>query len=176
MVGRRHRSGCSPQLDTDPERGLTALQVAERLEKYGPNELEEAATQPAWRIFLAQFANTMIVVLLVAAGIMVAIGEPTDAIVIGAIVVLNAAIGFFQEYRAEQAMAALRTMAAPSARVVRNGAELIVTAPSWSPATSSCSTPAMWLLPTPGSRSAPTCESTRPRSPENPFPSTRPPT
>jgi len=121
------------QLDTDPERGLTAVQVDERLEKYGPNELEEGATQPAWRIFLAQFANTMIVVLLVAAGIMVAIGEPTDAIVIGAIVVLNAAIGFFQEYRAEQAMAALRTMSAPSARVIRDGAERTVTAPELVP-------------------------------------------
>ena len=120
-------------LETSATAGLTTAQVAERLEKYGPNELDEATTVPAWRIFLAQFANTMIVVLLVAAGIMVAIGEPTDAIVIGAIVVLNAAIGFFQEYRAEQAMAALRTMAAPTARVVRNGAELTITAPELVP-------------------------------------------
>jgi len=121
------------ELDTSSTEGLTTDQVAERRERYGPNELEEAASVPAWRIFLAQFANTMIVVLLVAAGIMVAIGEPTDAIVIGAIVILNAAIGFFQEYRAEQAMAALRTMAAPSARVVRDGAELTVTAPELVP-------------------------------------------
>jgi Ca2+-transporting ATPase len=111
------------QLDTDRSGGLTSAQVAERRERYGPNELEEEPTTPPWRIFLMQFANTMIVVLLVAAAVMVAIGEPTDAIVIGAIVILNALIGFFQEYRAEQAMAALRSMAAPHARVVRDGAE-----------------------------------------------------
>ncbi len=121
------------RLDTSLSLGLSGAQVAERQEQYGPNELEEEPTRPAWRLFLLQFANTMIVVLLVAAGIMVAIGEPTDAIVIGAIVILNAAIGFFQEYRAEQAMAALRTMAAPSARVVRDGAELTVTAPELVP-------------------------------------------
>ena len=108
--------------------GLTSEEVASRQETFGPNELEEEPTQPWWRLFLMQFANTMIVVLLVAAAIMVAIGEPTDAIVIGAIVILNAGIGFFQEYRAEQAMAALRTMTAPNARVVRNGQETTVPA------------------------------------------------
>jgi Ca2+-transporting ATPase len=121
------------RLGTNATFGLTADQVVERLERYGPNELEEEPTQPAWRLFLAQFANTMIMVLLVAAAIMVAIGEPTDAIVIGAIVILNAGIGFVQEYRAEQAMAALRTMAAPTARVVRDGAELTITAPELVP-------------------------------------------
>jgi Ca2+-transporting ATPase len=115
-------------LDTDPERGLLANQVADRQARYGPNELEEEPVQPPWRILLMQFANTMIVVLLVAAVVMVSIGEPTDAVVIGAIVVLNALIGFFQEYRAERAMAALRTMTAPSARVIRDGAESAIAA------------------------------------------------
>ena len=94
--------------DTDLARGLSPEQVAERRAEFGPNELEEEPVSPPWRIFLAQFVNTMIVVLLVAAGVMVAIGEPTDAIVIAAIVILNAVIGFVQEYRAEQAMAAKR--------------------------------------------------------------------
>ncbi len=111
------------QLDTDPTQGLTSGQVAARRERYGPNELEEEPTVPPWRILVTQFTNTMIVVLLIAAAVMVAIGEPTDAIVIGAIVILNALIGFLQEYRAEQAMAALRSMAAPLARVVRDGSE-----------------------------------------------------
>ncbi|MEN8040318.1 MAG: cation-translocating P-type ATPase [Actinomycetota bacterium] len=114
--------------ESDAEGGLTSDQVAERQAAYGPNELEEEPATPLWRLFLSQFADTMIVVLIVAAGIMVAIGEPTDAIVIGAILVLNAGIGFVQEYRAERAMAALRTMAAPNARVVRDGSEQIVPA------------------------------------------------
>ncbi len=116
------------QLESNVQRGLTSSQVNERRARYGPNELEEEPAPPPWRILLMQFANTMIVVLLVAAVIMVAIGESTDAIVIGAIVVLNALIGFFQEYRAEQAMAALRSMTAPHARVVRDGAETSVVA------------------------------------------------
>ena len=116
------------QLDTDPARGLSSGQVTKRQAEYGPNELEEEPASSPWRIFLAQFVNTMIVVLLVAAVVMVAIGEPTDAIVIAAIVILNAVIGFVQEYRAEQAMAALRTMTAPLARVVRGGAEVAVVA------------------------------------------------
>ncbi len=120
-------------LDTDPTAGLTGPQVADRANRYGPNELEEEPTPAAWRLFLGQFANTMIVVLLGAAAIMIAIGEPTDAIVIGAIVILNALIGFVQEYRAGQAMAALRTMTAPSARVVRDGVESTVTAPELVP-------------------------------------------
>ncbi|MCP3934673.1 MAG: cation-translocating P-type ATPase [Actinomycetia bacterium] len=113
---------------TDSIGGLDGAQVETLRDRHGPNALEEEPTQPPIKIFLSQFANTMIVVLLAAAVIMVAIGEPTDAIVIGAIVVLNAAIGFIQEYRAEQAMAALRTMAAPNARVVRNGDEATVPA------------------------------------------------
>ena len=115
-------------LATNTATGLTAEQVSRLFEQFGPNELEEEPTKPIWRLLLAQFANTMIVVLLIAAGIMVAIGEPTDAIVIGAIVILNAIIGLVQEYRAEQAMAALRTMAAPTARVLRDGTEQAIAA------------------------------------------------
>ena len=115
-------------MDSNATEGLTAGEVERRQQVHGPNELEEEPTQPWWRLLLRQFANTMIVVLLAAAAIMIAIGEPTDAVVIGAIVILNAAIGFFQEYRAEQAMAALRSMTAPNARVVRDGVETTVAA------------------------------------------------
>jgi len=120
-------------LESDPSAGLTRDQVAERTDRYGPNELEDEPTAPPWRLLLSQFTNTMIVVLLIAAVVMVAIGEPTDAYVIGAIVILNAAIGFFQEYRAEQAMAALRSMAAPNARVLREGVEQVLPAGSLVP-------------------------------------------
>ena len=115
-------------LDTDLTRGLPPDEVQRRLEQVGPNELAEEPGRAPLLIFGAQFANTMIVVLLIAAAVTVAIGDLKDAIVIGAIVVLNAAIGFFQEYRAERAMAALKTMATPVARVVRGGLETAIPA------------------------------------------------
>ncbi len=111
------------ELGTDVMEGLSTVEAQGRLIDSGPNELAEQPVRNPLLVFGAQFANTMIVVLLIAAGLTVIIGDVKDAVVIGAIVVLNAAIGFVQEHRAEQAMAALRTMAAPSARVVRDGIE-----------------------------------------------------
>ena len=108
-------------LDVDPALGLTPDEVTNRRGEFGSNELDEEPTTPPWRIFVNQFFDTMIVVLLLAMVVTVLIDEVTDAIVIGAIVVLNAIIGFVQEYRAEQAMAALRRLSAPSARVFRDG-------------------------------------------------------
>ena len=109
------------ELGVDPAAGLTAAEVATRRDEYGSNELEEESTRSPWLIFFSQFADTMIVVLLGAMVVTLLIDEVTDTIVIAAIVVLNAIIGFYQEYRAEQAMAALRRMSAPSARVLREG-------------------------------------------------------
>ena len=109
------------RLETDLDSGLSGSEADARLTSLGPNELEEAAGTPLWLVFFQQFANTMIVVLLIAAGVTVAIGEAQDAVVIVAIVILNAIIGFVQEYRAEQAMTALRDLSAPNARVVRDG-------------------------------------------------------
>ncbi len=101
--------------------GLTSAAAAARRAVDGPNELVEAATKPAWRVFLGQFASTMIIVLLGAGLVMALIGDLTDAAVIAAVIVLNALIGFGQEHRAERAMAALRQMTQPLARVVRDG-------------------------------------------------------
>ncbi len=106
--------------------GLASSEASTRLAQVGPNELASEPMRRPWLIFATQFANTMIVVLLIAAAVTVAIGDIKDAIVITAIVVLNAVIGFVQEYRAEQAMAALRTMAAPTARVMRDGREITI--------------------------------------------------
>jgi P-type Ca2+ transporter type 2C len=108
-------------LATDPAVGLTAAEATDRLERVGPNELVERARKPAWRLLAEQFANTMILVLVAAAAVTAVIGDLKDTVVILAIVVLNAIVGFVQEYRAEQAMAALKAMAAPSVRVVRGG-------------------------------------------------------
>ncbi len=109
-------------LDTDTETGLSDSEVVRRLVVAGPNELDERRPTPAWVKFLRQFANTMIVVLLIAAVVTIVIGDLKDTIVIVGVVVLNAVIGYAQERRAEQAMTALRHLAAPFARVVRDGA------------------------------------------------------
>ncbi len=108
-------------LATDPAAGLTAEEATDRLERVGPNELVERGRKPAWRLLAEQFANTMILVLVAAAANTAAIGDLKDTVVILAIVVLNAVVGFVQEYRAEQAMAALKAMATPSVQVVRDG-------------------------------------------------------
>jgi P-type Ca2+ transporter type 2C len=107
-------------LATDPAAGLTATEADDRLQRFGPNELVERGRKPPWRLLAEQFANTMILVLIAAAAITAVIGDLKDTVVILAIVVLNAVVGFVQEYRAEQAMAALKAMAAPSVQVVRD--------------------------------------------------------
>ena len=116
-------------LDTDPVRGLAVEDAARRLLEYGRNELTERGAKPAWVLFLEQFTNEMIVVLLAAAGITAVLGDLKDTLVILAIVLLNGIVGFVQEYRAEQALAALKRMASPTARVVRGGETLLVPAP-----------------------------------------------
>ena len=115
-------------LATDTERGLTRADADERLARFGPNELVERGRKPAWRLFVEQFANTMIVVLMIAALVTALIGDLKDTVVILAIVVLNGVIGFIQEFRAEQAMAALKQMTSPTARVLRGGEVAVVPA------------------------------------------------
>jgi P-type Ca2+ transporter type 2C len=116
--------------DSDPSRGLTADEAAARRARYGPNELESAEAVPGWRRLLAQFNSPLIHVLLAAVLVSLAAwgaegrdGLPYDAIVILAILVLNAALGYAQEARAEEAVAALRRMSAPTATVRRDGRE-----------------------------------------------------
>lgn len=117
------------RLETYPTKGLTAAEAADRLARFGPNRLDPAATIPAWRAFLAQFADPLIYLLLaaivvsaVAWAIEGADGLPIEAIVIAAIVLANGVLGFVQERQAEEAVAALQRMAAPMATVVRDGA------------------------------------------------------
>jgi len=100
--------------------GLTAAEAKSRLQQHGPNEIVEKKKRPAWLMFLLQFKDVMILILIAAAIISGAAGDLKDTIVILAIVVINAVIGFVQEYRAEQAMEALKKMAAASARVLRD--------------------------------------------------------
>lgn len=107
------------ELNSSPQ-GLSEDEVRKRLEKYGLNELKEKKKKTPFMMFLDQFKDFMILVLIAAAIISGIIGEATDTIAIIVIVVLNAIIGFVQEYRAEKAMAALKKMAAPEATVIRD--------------------------------------------------------
>ncbi len=108
-------------LAVEPVHGLTAAEAATRLAQHGPNALVEGRRRGPVRMFLDQFTDFMIMVLLAAAVVSGVVGDVTDTVVILVIVVLNAVIGFVQEYRAERAIAALRQMAAPMARVLRDG-------------------------------------------------------
>jgi P-type Ca2+ transporter type 2C len=108
--------------------GLSIHEAQRRLEHYGPNELEEKKKKSLLVMFLDQFKDFMIMVLIGAALIAGFIGDITDTIAIIVIIVLNAVIGFVQEYRAEKAMAALKQMAAPTATVLRN--EVLTTVPA----------------------------------------------
>ena len=99
--------------------GLSAEEVERRLQEYGPNELQEKKKKTLFRMFLDQFTDFMILVLIGAAIISGVIGEAKDTIAIVVIVVLNAVLGFSQEYRAEKAMAALKKMASSLATVIR---------------------------------------------------------
>ena len=108
------------ELNSSPQ-GLSEDEVGKRLEKYGSNELKEKKKKTPFMMFLDQFKDFMILVLIAAALISGIIGELSDTIAIVIIVVLNAIIGFVQEYRAEKAMEALKMMAAPTATVMRGG-------------------------------------------------------
>ncbi len=103
------------------ENGLSFTEAGRRLEQYGPNELIEKERKSLWMMFLDQFRDFMILVLIAAAIVAGVVGEPADTIAIAVIVLLNAVLGFVQEYRAEKAMAALKKLASPSATVIREG-------------------------------------------------------
>jgi Ca2+-transporting ATPase len=108
-------------LAVDPERGLAAAEAARRLAEVGPNVLAERDRPGPWAILVRQFANTMTAVLATAALVTWIVGDVTDTVVIAVIVVLNGLVGFVQEHRAEQAMAALKQLTVGAARVVRDG-------------------------------------------------------
>ena len=101
--------------------GLSADESQKRLSQYGHNRLEEKPGKSPLLIFFEQFTNILILILIVAAVISAFIGDLTDTMVILAIVLLNAVIGFFQEYRAERALAALKKLEIPAATIIRDG-------------------------------------------------------
>jgi P-type Ca2+ transporter type 2C len=125
---RQQASEVVAGLGTDERRGLSTEEARRRLATYGANELATEKAVPAWRRFLAQFQDVLVILLLIATGISAALwlverdaALPYEAIAILAVVLLNATMGYVQESRAEAAVAALRAMSAADASVIRDG-------------------------------------------------------
>ncbi len=104
--------------------GLDGKEANQRLDEYGPNELSGQEVTSPIKLFITQFKNVMVIVLIIATIISAAIGEYIDSIVILIILILNAIIGFVQEYKAEKALLALQAITSPHASVIRNGNEV----------------------------------------------------
>ncbi|HBS58381.1 MAG TPA: ATPase, partial [Firmicutes bacterium] len=110
-------------LKTDQFAGLSAHEFQSRLAALGYNELVEKQKTPLWKMLLTQFQDFMVLVLLGATLVSAFLGEYSDAVTIMAIVVVNAILGFVQEYRAEKSLEALKQLTAPFSRVIRGGIE-----------------------------------------------------
>ena len=108
--------------------GLTGDEATQRLRTYGPNELQVTARTSAWRTFAAQFENVLILILLAATAVSGLLGHALEAVVITVIVLFAVMLGFIQEHRAGRALEALKQMAAPVARVLRDALETVVPA------------------------------------------------
>ena len=116
------------RLSTLAEEGLSETQAKERLDDFGYNQLAEAAATSFWQMLWEQFNNFVIYMLLIAALISAILGDFLEAGAIMAIVILNATLGVIQERRAEQALAALKKLAAPEAHIIRDGSRKIIPA------------------------------------------------
>jgi len=114
------------ELATDFSVGLTDQEAEKRLEQYGPNELEQKGRKSIWAMLAEQFSDFLVIILIIAAIISGLLGEVTDSVIILMIVILNAVLGVVQENKAEASLEALKKMAAPNAKVRRNGNPEIV--------------------------------------------------
>jgi len=121
------------QLDTDPEYGLGSREASRRLEKYGPNKLEEREKVSIWRILLDQVNSPLAYLLAAAAILAFAVGDVPEGIFIVVVILVNVAIGFYMEYRAQESMQALRQMDKLKARVVRAGKQIQIDAEEIAP-------------------------------------------
>jgi len=116
------------ELRVDADRGLGHVEVERRRLQYGSNELAREERTPPWKLFVEQFRNTLVVILLGATVLSAFLGEIADAVIIFAIVLFCAVLGFVQEYRAGRALEALQRMLASSVTLLRDGAEVRVAA------------------------------------------------
>jgi Ca2+-transporting ATPase len=111
------------QAETEPHHGLSAAEAARRLAAHGANALVESSGRSPATIFLAQFKSLIVALLLVAAAVALSLGDTIEAGAIFVVIILNALIGFFTEWKAQQTLAALRGQALPTAQVIRDGQE-----------------------------------------------------
>lgn len=109
------------RLETNPDTGLSSEEAKKRLAHYGPNKLEEREGPNPIAIFLSQFTEIMVIILLIASAISFLLGDVKETIAILVIVILNAVLGFIQEYRAERALQLLKKLATPVVKVKRDG-------------------------------------------------------
>ncbi len=123
-----HASLVAADLGVQPAEGLSSREAAQRLARFGPNQLLETPGKSRQQIVLEQLTSVMVLVLIAAGVVSLILGEVIDAVAIAAIVMLNAALGFHQEYRAERAMAALKQLAVPLVKVRRDARPLAVAA------------------------------------------------
>ncbi|HEX2880348.1 MAG TPA: cation-translocating P-type ATPase [Polyangiaceae bacterium] len=122
------REALGSTADYVDHRGVTSAEAAKRLREQGPNEIRRDASVSRWKLLAAQFNSPVIWLLIGASIVSVVLREGADAIAIATIVVINGVIGFLQEYRAERALLALRSLTAPRSRVVRDGRTQVVSA------------------------------------------------
>ncbi len=118
----------SANLGTDTKNGLAPGEAKSRLEKYGPNELEQKKSTTVFQMFISQLKDYMVIILIAASLVSFLVGEVIDSLVIIGIVLINAVLGVVQEFRAGKALEALKKMSAPNAKVIRGGKELSVPA------------------------------------------------
>ena len=113
-------------METNTKSGLTESEAAARLVQYGPNALREQPRQTFWQRLMAQFQSFVIYILIFAAVLSAVLGDWVEAAAIAAIIALNAVLGVIQEGKAEEALAALRKLSSPEARVIRGGHQLVI--------------------------------------------------
>ena len=128
MFEQRSVSETISQLKTDGQRGLTIAEAGRRLKQDGKNEMKEARKKTVVESFLEQLNDPLIYVLIVAAAVSLLLKEVSDAVIIGVVVVLNAAVGMMQEGKARRALESLKKLTSPKAMVIREGRRLEIPA------------------------------------------------
>ena len=119
-VWQKSREELFRELNSSPD-GLTGAEAARRLEQYGPNELQEGGKKSTLRIFLEQFADFIVIILILAAIVSAALGDVESTVVILAVITMNAILGTMQTVKAAASLDSLKQMSAPTAKVMRDG-------------------------------------------------------